>query len=163
VNPRIESKWFHSVEKSLKWQEDCLNVELVELMNQAEMVCLNYRRMAIISNILTVEPMLQKCKLLLKLGLQKRVKFHVPEIGEFVWEYGLEACNAGYSSLHVVLLEDILDLRDKKWDSWRNISSCIFLECATILLHLGSLEEDVVNLGDCRCVLNSKWQRFDSK
>ena len=154
------------VELSLKWQRDCFVDELFELMDQEEMISSNYTRMMRIYHIVsTVEPMLNKCKQLLKLGFQYRVKLCIPELKEefFVctktvkWEHGL-VVYCGLHRIFVVLLQNMTELHERKWNKWKTWKLshsaegpfCIFLECTTILHRLGSLAEDVVILSDCR-------------
>jgi hypothetical protein len=161
------------VEKSLQWMRDCYVDEFDELVFQEQSVFFNYSRMAVLNRVLAVNPEYRRCKRLLRLGMQRRVKLCIPRMGEIscaftkVWQHGVLASRfSRHLPTHqicIVLLQHNCDLRSV--ESWYHPSVKrdfhVFLWCSTVLDRLGSLAEETVCLNDCRWAILKGLERSD--
>ncbi len=146
---------------ALRWQRDCFVDELAELIRQEEAVGFNYERISTLQRVLAVEPLLKKCKKLLRLGLKVRARISIPRIGEITctktedWAYGVILSgfnmNIATQQICVFLLQNDSDVYSINWQH-RSIRRefHVFIRCSTILNRLGSLAEELVCFNDCR-------------
>lgn len=149
------------LELGVKWYEKCYADELAELVRQASVLQMYYAHVYKVKAV-AVNPVMSKCKQLLRQGLHDGVQIHVKGVGKVScsdsveWEHGLLA--SGFNmDIHtrqicIVILQDGVDPRSLRlrWN-YKSIKRkfYFFINCATILQRLSMACEGLCLL-DCR-------------